>query len=184
MIDQFLLCVKKSFSPVNPSLVPRPPGCPQPCSIAQIPPKNGTASSGGSPSPAGWLWCPCCPGAAGGRMILTPVSMVSPHLHRMLLRNRSCWQENKREMSLRGGKKGGLRRGGRPGGPPPRLRGADVIPFPRKSGVSVPFPSHPHGDAAHRPPAHPRAGKAWKFGHPPSRLGTKSRFLGSKVVWA
>lgn len=147
----FTLRQKKTFSPVNPKATRVPPASqhrPNP------PQKNGTASSGGSPSPPGWFWCPCCPGSAGRMLILTPVSMVSPHLHRMLLRKRSCWQENKR--------------GGRPGGPPPGLRGADASPFPRKIGVTVPFPSHPHGDVARRPPAHPRAGDAWKFGefHP------------------
>lgn len=142
VIDQFLLCVKKTFSPVNPKATWVPPASqhrPNP------PQKNGTASSDGSPSPPGWFWCPCCPGSAGRMLILTPVSMVSPHLHRILLRKRSCWQENKR--------------GGRPGGPPPGLRGADAIPFPRKSGVSVPvsFPS-PWG----RCPTPPSTPPSWR----------------------
>lgn len=161
VIDQFLLCVKKTFSPVNPKATWVPPASqhrPNP------PPKNGTASSGGSPSPPGWFWCPCCPGSACRMLILTPVSMVSPHLHRMLLRKRSCWQENKR-----GGRPGGVLRLAYVGLTRSRSRGKSVSPS-----RFLPIPMGTLPNAPRHTPELAMLGNSVNF----TRFGEKQ-----KIVW-
>ena len=105
--------------------------------------------------------------------------MVSHHLHRILLRNKSWRRKNKKGRCWRRAARG------RPRGSSAFLTSADVTSFQpsipgygerRKIGASIPSPSLRRTPT---PPITPRkAGTIWKFGHPAADLGRSKVLFG------